>query len=79
MFEGETPVYWVIPKYDFVAEHRIFNKGEKYPVYARDYEYTLVGENGSFNFTDIGFKRLMKAWKPDVDFEEVTDDVKSES
>ncbi|WP_282803957.1 hypothetical protein [Secundilactobacillus kimchicus] len=74
MTEDEKPVYWVIPKHDFSAERRIFIEGEKYPVYPCDDYYTLVGENGSFNFTAVGLQKLMEDWKQDANFEEMTED-----
>lgn len=55
--------YNFIPKSDFVSERRIFKKDEEYPVYKRDGYYTLVAENGEFNFTENGLSKTIANWK----------------
>lgn len=55
--------YNFIPKEDFVSEHRIFKQGEEYPVYKRDGYYTLVAENGEFNFTEKVLSETIASWK----------------
>lgn len=52
--DSKKPIMYMIPKEGFEAERRIFLGGEPYPVYQRDDYYTLVAENGSFNFTKEG-------------------------
>ena len=58
--------YNFIPKEDFVSERRIFKKGEEYPVYKRDGYYTLVADNGEFNFTEKGLSETIANWKDSV-------------
>lgn len=55
--------YNFIPKSDFISERRIFKKDEEYPVYKRDGYYTLVAENGEFNFTENGLSETIANWK----------------
>ena len=57
---------YFVPKYTFVAEHRVFKVGEEYPVYSRGDYFTLVGENGEFNFTKRGLDLTIKNWKAQV-------------
>lgn len=63
--------YNFIPKSDFVSERRIFKKDEEYPVYKRDDYYTLVAENGEFNFTEKGLNATIVNWKDLVTVETV--------
>ncbi len=55
--------YNFIPKSNFVSERRIFKKDEEYPVYKHDGYYTLVAENGEFNFTEKGLSETITNWK----------------
>ncbi|MBE0094849.1 hypothetical protein FOT81_27255 [Raoultella planticola] len=47
----------------FESERRIFKKGEIYTAYFRGNMYTLVAENGEFNFTPELMDRVDNEWK----------------
>lgn len=57
---------YFVPKYTFVAEHRVFKVGEEYPVYIQEDYFTLVAENGEFNFTEKGLSETITSWKDAV-------------
>ncbi len=48
---------------NFESEGRIFKKGEVYTAYFRENMYTLVAENGEFNFTTNLMDRVAEEWK----------------
>lgn len=47
----------------FKSEGRIFKKGEIYTAHFRGDKYTLVAENGEFNFTPELMNRVAEEWK----------------
>ena len=66
---------YFVPKYTFVAEHRVFKVGEEYPVYIQEDYFTLVAENGEFNFTKKGLNETVKNWKDAVKVKMEADNV----
>ncbi|EAF0862733.1 hypothetical protein CFF26_06125 [Listeria monocytogenes] len=55
---------------DFESEGRIFIKDNLYTAFYRNGKYTLVAENGEFNFSLELMDRVIAAWKSS--FAEVT-------
>ncbi|EEO6565091.1 hypothetical protein G6H68_000375 [Listeria monocytogenes] len=56
---------------DFESEGRIFIKDNLYTAFYRNGKYTLVAENGEFNFSVGLMGRVIVAWKSS--FEEVAE------
>lgn len=59
-------LYYVVPKYNFEAEGRVFLKGENYPVYDIDGGLLLIAENGDFRFTNQLMKQVIEEWELEV-------------
>ena len=66
---------YFVPKYTFVAEHRVFKVGEEYPVYIREDYFTLVAENGEFNLSKKALDETVKNWKDAVKVKMEADNV----
>lgn len=60
---GYKLLYYVVSDDSFVAEGRVFLKGEKYPVYDKDGRSLLVGENGEFYFSNELMKQVIDEWE----------------
>lgn len=60
-------LYYVVSKDNFEAIGRTFLKGEKYPVYDIDGDYSLlIAENGDFIFTNQLMKQFIEEWELEV-------------
>lgn len=59
-------MYYVKFKDSSEAEGRIFFKDELYPVYNKNGNSLLVGENGEFYFTNDAMKEAIVEWELEV-------------